>query len=155
MVIISDLFAFPRKSKEDAAAALAAKKEAAAAAAAAQKEAAAAKLKETQDSIYATKDAASEKITYVQGCSFVSEQQIQDGLGREILHSGKFETMLSLFMKILTTKQSFPFTICIYLQFHWKRVSHQCLIEWGNSSQKLLSSGASNHFWSPATQQSV
>ena len=68
MVILSDLFIFPRKSKEDAAAALAAKKEAAAAAAAAQKEAAAAKMKATQDSIYATKDAASEKITYVQEC---------------------------------------------------------------------------------------
>ena len=75
-----------RKSKEDAAAALAAKKEAAAAAAAAQKEAAAAKLKETQDSIYATKDAASEKITYVflvflLSFCYISEQHIQNGLG--------------------------------------------------------------------------
>ena len=51
-----------RKSKEDAAAALAAKKEAAAAAAAAQKEAAAAKLAATQESITATKEAASTKI---------------------------------------------------------------------------------------------
>ena len=103
---------FARKSKEDAAAALAAKKEAAAAAAAAQKEAAAAKLKTTQDSIYATKDAASEKITYVFFGFLLFFATFQSGIsrmawGRETLSFLKFKTFLSLFMKILKPKQSF------------------------------------------------